>query len=242
MTPAWNGLTNSDGTGLYHEIIKEIFKTQGLKVKILIQPFKRCLKEVKVGTADLAGGVMPESYSKKFLYAKKPIYVDDIGTLFHKSLLPTWNKIKTIKENLDTTVGPIYLGETIEAGLKFTELKTRKQCLEFLIKKRAKYLVDASNILENILKEKSTTDQNSSLGFEESKMKKTKKTKTLEFNKSDYVIKKLVYRRFHMLFTNNQRGKLIKKSFDQGMKELIKRKSLSKLYKKWKFSKNMPRF
>ena len=46
-TPAWEGYTQKDGKGIYHDVWREIYEKKGVKIIVKYTPFKRCENTLK---------------------------------------------------------------------------------------------------------------------------------------------------------------------------------------------------
>lgn len=75
----WPGYTNSDGTGVYWEIIKRVYQPIGIDVHTQTVPWKRAQYSVKNGKKDAYVGDYfdPSKDRKEFLYPKEHLSIEE---------------------------------------------------------------------------------------------------------------------------------------------------------------------
>ncbi|WP_421901254.1 substrate-binding periplasmic protein [Maridesulfovibrio sp.] len=219
-TQEWKGVTNRNGTGLYHDIMKAIFTDKGYKVETSYFPFKRALMNIRKGGADISGGI--EKTSDDYLYSRYPTWVYRIAVMFNKKLLPSWQGIKTITDNINQTVAPPMQGK--EYGINTKEIRTRYAALKLLFMGRVKYYLDDCTILKDVMKNKGN-----GIAFEEGK----DASELRHMDWSQFTIQELSRREWVMVFPKTERGRQVREIYDSGFKQLYESGELHKMYAKW---------
>ena len=208
-TPEWKALTNKDGTGLYHELINEIYGRAGIRVVVEYVPWVRAMDIVKKGEADFSGGDSP---SEDYAQPKIPIIRNTELVFFKKSTYPSYKGV----ENLDNKSGVWIRGyvdnfpKEIKSHLKGTENTTRTGALQMVLADRADYYLDNDFQMDQTLKE-----------FEG------------KYAASEYATGTVYAENLFLCFTKTPRGQRLADIFDQGMKSLAASGKLNRIYTKW---------
>ncbi|MDG9670546.1 transporter substrate-binding domain-containing protein [Hahella sp. CR1] len=89
-TPIWEGYTNPDGTGLYHELWKLIYEDNGVSVEVSYMPPKRC--QANVQTAKLNFDAFPGAYKgmRDIYLPRWHIYVGSLSVAHLKGTIDHW--------------------------------------------------------------------------------------------------------------------------------------------------------
>ena len=209
-TPAWEGLTKEDDTGLYHELISAIYGNAGIKVVINYRPWARAVFDVENGTADFTGG---DSRSNKFAQPNNPIIRHTEVVFFRKTAIPSYQGV----DDLRNKKGVWIMGYTdnfphqFKKHLKGNGNPSRNGALKMVLLGRADYYLDNDYQLPQTLKE-----------FEGL------------YTASEYDTGTVYVEDLFMCFTKSPRGQRLADIFDQGMKKLAESGELKKIYAKWK--------
>ncbi len=94
VTPAWEGQTNEDGTGLYFDIVRSVYEPLGIKMTYEIVPWKRA--ELMINRND-ADAMLCAQRKKKRLTPKYPMFVENTVALFKKENIKEWKGIETLR-------------------------------------------------------------------------------------------------------------------------------------------------
>ena len=208
-TPAWEGLTKEDGTGLYHELISAIYGSVGIKVVVNYRPWARAVFDVENGTADFTGG---DSRSSKFAQPNTPIIRHTELIFFKKKTVPSYRGI----EDLSSKNGVWIMGYTdnfprqFKKHLKGNGNASRNGALKMVLLGRADYYLDNDYQLPQTLKEYEGL-----------------------YTASEYDTGTVYIEDLFMCFTKSPRGQRLAELFDQGMKKLSESGELKKIYAKW---------
>lgn len=97
VTPEWEGQTNKDKTGLFFEIIQNIYEPEGISIKITFVPWKRAQKMVANKKADAMLCVWKEEAEKfGYLLPVYPMYVEYTAVVFKNRTIKDWNGVKSL--------------------------------------------------------------------------------------------------------------------------------------------------
>lgn len=210
-TPEWENYTNKDGTGLYNEILQNIFEDKKTNIRIIriYVPWKRAVVMVKSKKADFTGADEPQ---EALLHSMHPIVQNKENVFFHKDNVKNWTGIESLKDKY----GVWYLGYLdyqppyIKKVLTGRGNKSRSAALKMVIFKRADYYYD-------------NMDQ----------MKSTIKNVDVPVNMEDYRIENIRNLNLYMLFSKTKRGEAIRQIFDNGIERLFRSGKLKKIFDKW---------
>ena len=217
-TESWGGFTNEDGTGLYHELFREIFKESGAKVEVNYVPLKRAVELVKQGRADLTGGFNKDDRP----FAKYPVFESSMSIIFRKDKIKDWNDVSSLKGL--RLVGP---AETAKAsGLPVTEVDSRWQAATLMLKGRADGYVDLTPILTDFKETKKMIKSAQDTSGGENKF---------EFDADELRIETVKLTQLFMVFSDTERGKKVREMYEEGTRRMKADGRLDALYSKYKF-------
>lgn len=202
----WEGATNKDGTGLYWDIIKEVFQSEGVEVVFQIYPYERAVHMVETGEADAWCG----SYADEEEFAIYPKYhfdYDLVTALFLKKYEADWKGEESLKgKNVGWIRGYDY-DQYLKVEMKSRELSNRSSALKLIAKERMDYFLDAQVEIESAL------------------------AKNL-IDKSLITTKELLKLKLFLAFIKSPKGKELIKIWDRKIEEMIKSGRLKKIYAK----------
>lgn len=95
VTEAWEEATNSDGTGIYWEMLRKIYNPKGIKIAFTIVPYERSIKMVQNKKADVAIGSY-ENEVENVIYPKWHFDADIVTAFFKSKNIPVWNGEKSM--------------------------------------------------------------------------------------------------------------------------------------------------
>lgn len=227
-TPEWRGLTNSDGSGLYHEILQRVYEAHDIQVEVDYFPFRRGVLNVSMGKADITGAI--NKPDEGTIAAKNPIWATRISALFHKRRLSNWRGVKTIQRAAERSVGAPGFAKL--SGVEIYEVATRDQALNMMLGGRMDYYIDEYEFLAKL-----KADHEQALGFEDHKPPSG--TDSLQWD--DFIIRPVNTTYAYMLFQDSERGRYFRDIYDKRIEELHQSGELAEIYKKWELSTVMPR-
>lgn len=224
----WLNKSHTDGTGLYFDLMKEIYEPLGIEVKFIIKPFKRARLNVVNHQADVVIGTYSQDYrgNELLLTPQFPIDTERTVAVFPYESDLTWDKIyeknrQNAPEATKTYRTAWVLGYNYGQHLgikKMYEVKLLEQGLKMVANNRLDVMID------NLADVKLTMRYN---------------VPEIEpYLKWEVIHKRSVY----MAFSNNLQAARLCKIFDQGMERLLKSGRLKQLYDKWGDNYSMVEF
>jgi polar amino acid transport system substrate-binding protein len=208
-TPDWEGMTNMDGTGLYHDVISTVYGRSGIQVIVEYAPWARATAEVESGEADFTGGDSP---TDKFAQPKVPLIRHIEIAFFKKTAVPVYSGLADLDQRLGVWVRGYVdnMPDDIKRHLKGTGNSTRVGAVEMVLSGRADYYLDNDYQMSQTLK-----------AFEG------------QYKPSEYATGLVEIEDLFLCCTKSPRGRRLAELFDQGMKKLAISGELTKIYAKW---------
>ncbi|PCI28319.1 MAG: hypothetical protein COB67_06625 [SAR324 cluster bacterium] len=203
----WEEATEKDGTGLYWEIFRMVYKLEEIELKFKIYPYARAMKMVRNKEVDASVG----SYAGEFddvLYSELPFDLDVTSIVYLKSKGIKWEGEKTIAGKKVGWIRDYVYDEYISVKVKKRELNKRKQAYRMLEKGRLDFFMD-SLIDVSIQMQK--------------KYIKAEKFQVETFSQGN----------LYLVFADNKRGAELKAVYDKNMPKLVKSGKIKALFEKW---------
>jgi len=218
VTESWENYTNEDGSGLYNDIVAEVFVEHHLD--IVNMPWKRALLEVKNGSADMTGAT---SFVDGYITSHHPILAPPISILFVKKKM-SYRDLPSL-ENYVAVWGAPYEDELIsksnKAFIKGFSVQERKTAYKLLVSGRADYFLDAKGLHQAWLETLEAQPHG-------------------ELHATDFQLEDIGQSNLFMIFSDNARGQRLKGIFDSGIAKLNQKGQLRKIYEKYHFLEQMP--
>ena len=129
-TDVWEGYTNKDGSGLYHEVLNRIYARSGTKVDVRYMPYGRSVVTLLHGEADLTTGNYRDTFKKEW-YADCPLVKDNIDIAVNEDLYQQWQGPQTLKgKRIVSSYGMDFnqyfqLADTIYSEVRSNELMVK---------------------------------------------------------------------------------------------------------------------
>lgn len=210
-SPSWKTFTNKDGSGLYHEILKEIFTLYNIPVRHEYATSGRAEELVRLNIADMK--TCNDIVLPALIMARYPMYENDFYVFFKKERIGPWRGSKTLTDK-EILIQPGYYTESnFNAPVRIKEVMTSTQALSMILLGRSDFYVDDRTLIEQAIKDT-----------------------TISFNMADYDIQKAGRRLYYPLFNATERGKAIMKLYEDGILQLHKNGKLKPIYDKWGYS------
>lgn len=205
-TDTWEGFTSRDGTGIYHEIFTKVFEQSPYKISIEYLPWKRALHQVEINKAHISGA-LPKS--NKYLFADMPILTQPLSIITHIKKPLNLESIKAL-----VGVWPI----------SYVEQLMQSDISPYLNGITAQYRSDAMALLQNN-KVDYYLDIRAQLEFHLTTLPKKEQ--------SNYYIQDLSTLNLYLIFSNDDKGRSLKKYYDETTKHLLEENILQPIYKKY---------
>lgn len=207
-SPSWNTFTNKDGTGLYHEILKEVFGLYGVDVHHVYAKSGRAKALVEQNQADMM--TCDDEPHSGLVLGRYPMYASDFYVFFNKNRIGPWKGTESLR-NREIVAQPTYYNQSnFPVPVVIKELPSAEHCLSMILLNRSDFYVDDLNFINQALEES-----------------------TLKFLPGDFAIEKAGARSYHPLFNTTERGQTIKKMYDDGMIRLHREGRLRPIFEKW---------
>lgn len=207
-SPSWESFTNPDGTGLYHEILKETFSLYGINVRHIYSKSGRSEELIRKEEADVM--TCDDKAAPPLILSRYPMYVNDFYVFFKKSRIGEWNGNDSLKGKELLSQPTYYDEDNFNVPVTIKDIQTGPQALAMILLDRSDFYVDDMALIEQSLKEN-----------------------TIPFNRDEFEIKKVGRRSYHPLFNSSEKGKKIMRMYDEGVLRLHSSGKLKAIYEKW---------
>lgn len=207
ITESWPKFTQEDGKGVYHELVKAVFASQGIKVDIQYAPWKRAVENVRRGLCDMTGGIEP---NQAYYQSKYPLFEFHNQIIFKKGTID-WKGPQSLEGKSGVWVRGSISKVTDSEILNHAEgyqTENYEQALRMLFRNRVGFLISGSLAFKN------------HMGLVEGMQIK------------DYDLVEYATGQLYMSFTKNEKGASLKKQYDQGIESLSGEK-IQAIYRKW---------
>jgi len=210
----WENNTNKDGTGLYWDIIREVYKLDKIEIKYKTVPYARSVQNVKTEKDDawVASYDKEESFA---IYPKWHFDADLVNALYKKKNFTSFKGVESLKNKTVGWIRGYDYDQYINVEMNKYEISTRQSALGLLVKNRIDVFLDAIVEINTLLTKKDLL-------------------KKMKFNRIDYECKKLLQLNLYLAFANNKRGKKLCEIWDKNFPILLKNKTIKILYDKYK--------
>jgi polar amino acid transport system substrate-binding protein len=207
--------TNNDGTGYQFEMVKAIFEPLGYQVNITVLPYKRALKQVESGQADMMVGMIKDN-NMPILFSQSPHEVDRVLAIFINKKNLNWQGLSTFK-NKDLVMLPSIAEDAKERlsilSHQVSIVSTPVQALKMLKYGRADFII--------------MTEGEYILNY-----------KTLDKSEVDLLSQPIGFVEIHAAFTHSMGGGKVKKIWDENFIAYLKSEKSKEMFSRWKVSKN----
>lgn len=209
-SPSWDGFTNMDGTGLYHEILDRIFAPLGIRVTHKYTNAKRGIYLVRQGEADIYTCKTRHTEIPGLLMAGPPMYQGKVHTIFKKARIPDWKGRASLVGKKVVWRRGYYNPAELPAGIIPLETYSGESALGQVHRDRADFYVDDLNLI-----------------------KETLANTSFPIDKSEFRIEPIGSRSYHPVFNSSGRGQTLLKLYEQGMARLHGSGELKQVFDKW---------
>lgn len=217
----WEGYTNKDGSGVYWEVVKEVYEPIGIRVNTRIVPWKRALLAVAEKKADAVLGAYysQEKDGKEFLYPEWHISVEDpVMIVFKKDRLPNWAKegIQTLEHTNLAWISGYDFDQSFlkDFSVNSFEIRNVKQGLSMVNHGRVDGLLDYESGIRKAAHEL------------EISLVKDFEMKVVKLGSKLY-----------LAYSNTARSEELLTIFDSRMAQLVESGAIERIYRKWMLAK-----
>ncbi|WGW05689.1 substrate-binding periplasmic protein [Tropicibacter oceani] len=210
-TPEWTGFTNPDGSGIYNELLSEIFAAQGITVQRQTVPINRAVALVERGDADFTGGFRRDDRN----FADVPIYETRFAAMYRTGSglhITSPDQLENLR-----VAAPPQVSTTL--GKALTEVDSRAQAAKLLIAGRIDVYVDLQLPLERFR----------ASGVANLDVANASDTR-FDIRPEDWTITPISGTRLYLLFSDTPRGHALRDIYQKGTRALAKSGRLAALY------------
>ena len=209
-SPSWDKFTNRNGTGLYHEVLSEVFGLYGVKVRHEYGTSERAEELVMTQEADFM--TCDDRAKPPLVLAKHPLYINDFYVFYKTSHFTPWKGVETIRDHEVLSQAGFYFQDNFPVPVKLKYVISGGQAVDMISMDRSDFYVDDLTLIKQSL-----ADAKEPL------------------NMSQYSFQVVGRRSYYPMFKNTPRGLKVMEMYDQGMETLHKQGRLRKHYEKWGF-------
>jgi len=209
LSESWEGITNTDGTGLCWELFRKVYEPAGVNVSFEIVPYARSVRMVQDKQADATVGVYKDEFDKA-LFSDWHYLQDTVSVVFKKGKADLWKGEESLAGRIGWIRGYAF-NEYLKKDVQFYETDDRETGLKMLERNRLDFFLDTESELQTALSE----------GVVDAKELQV-----------EAILKLNVY----LAFADNERGRKLRKTYDDRMAGLAKTGELKPLYEKWRLN------
>ncbi|USD42705.1 transporter substrate-binding domain-containing protein [Vibrio sp. SCSIO 43135] len=206
----WPDYTNSDGTGVYWDIVREVYEPLGIQLTLRTVPWKRAQHMVKAKTADAYVGDYYDFVKHKidYIYPKEHLSIEEhVSIIFKSGLKKEWDTLgiemlsgKTVAWVRGYSYDTNFLSDI---SLKPLETNDYSQALKLLEHNRVDAVLDYQSNFK----------------------------KSFAYNNPDYSIEPAKQgEKLFVVFSNSEKSVSLAKMFDDRIKLLREQGKISKIY------------
>ena len=155
VSDEWHDLTRKDGTGLYFDLIRAVYRRVGVEPKVRIFPYARTVQLVKEKKAD--AWVASFLKEKDFpLYPKWHFDQNSQVVVFRKDLAGGFQGLSSLRDKRVAWLRDFGLDRYVPEPMKITEVDAISQALQMVERGRIDYFMGAKSDLEDAVKKDKT--------------------------------------------------------------------------------------
>jgi len=205
--PSWDNFTNRDGSGLYHDLIREIFA--GYAIQHIYVPTIQANMMIANGRADIK--MCDTKEIESLVLAQQAMYENDFYALYVRKNQQSGEQISIKDKRLVWRAG-YYSQLDFPFPVTFTEVRSGASALEMVIYNRADFYIEDLALIKESFAE---------LG--------------VKFDPQRFGLEVVGTRKYFPVFANSQRGKILRTHYEQEIKRLLKEGKLQYIYERYGF-------
>ncbi|MCG8565162.1 MAG: transporter substrate-binding domain-containing protein [Desulfobacterales bacterium] len=211
VTPQWEGQANADGTGLFCDILRAVYEPRGVGVRFRMIPWTRGRSMVEAGQGDALLCVLKGREGDRDL-SRFPLYVERTAAVYKRHSIPRWDGIHSLDytravwlRGYDYQLNPRL--RAIQFG-DWQEADSHENAWLQLNLDQYDIYIDALVDIDRFM-----ADHAMDSGLYEKQILWTEAA--------------------HVGFAPTERGRLLRRMFDRGIRDLYQGGRLQGLYDKW---------
>lgn len=212
VTPAWEGQTNEDGTGLFFDIVRSVYEPVGIKMDHEIVSWERAEYMVKRNRADAMLCVAEQNIGKDVLAPQYPMSVEYTGAVFKKGAITEWKGVESLAgKQVIWMRGYDFHKNPYMEGITVTWSEVGEHAAAW---KRLTMGIKADVYIDSLADIKDYINTNN-------------------VDMTPYQLETLWGENAYMVFSNSERSKQLIELYDKRIIELSKSGELQRIFEKW---------
>ncbi|OHE62894.1 MAG: hypothetical protein A2001_00380 [Treponema sp. GWC1_61_84] len=203
----WASCTEKDGSGLYFDILRLVFGNSGASLDIRMVPFARSVQMLESGKADISVGNYVGDIAKG-LYPKLPIDYDDVTVLMRKERAFLYSGEKSLGGKKVAWITDYGYDAHLASTVELTEVSDREGGISMLRSGRIDYYIENRASILDALRE-------------------------MKLDEDDFVLDTIKYLKIYICFSDTEKGRRLRDTWDRKYAELIDSGKLKPLFAKW---------
>lgn len=205
---SWDTFTNTDGTGLYHEILDAVFGLHNIPVRHEYAASERAQEMVSLGQADMM--LCADRADPPLVMARMPMYENAFHVFFNRDRIGQWRGPESLRDKMVLSQPGYYSRANFPVPVRLKFVTNGAQALGMILLGRADFYVDDMALIGESVRDN-----------------------TIPFDMDDFDIRQAGVRSYHPLVSISERGAMIMELYDQGIRTLHTRGVLKEIYDKW---------
>ena len=201
-TDTWKGFSEKDGSGLYFDVLREVFTPHNIAINISFLPHSRATASVRRAENDMVPGVYTDFFPEHY-YSKFPIEMESVDAAMRKETFLEWRQRGTIDSYHVAARYGAFLNQYYDVGEKYTEIRTIEAMIKMLSSGRIDVVLNYKREMEDAIKSMQVDNV--------------------------VIVESMFKRPAYFVFADTEKAQRLKRLFDQAMPEIIKSGKMKKL-------------
>lgn len=216
VSAEWEGYSQSDGSGLYWDVLQAAYAPVGITVNIQIVPWRRAQKMMEDHLADVIPALSPYT-DTCCLFSEHLLDNGQIAAMFKPQNFPTWNGIESLQGKRVGWLRGYDYEKRLPFEVKKYEFESVESGLQILEKDRIDILLDYDYTIESA-------------------------AENLNLDLNRFTIVEALPDPLYMGFSKTPRGQQLLEIYDKQIEALYQSGELQKIYQKWGFEFEQDQF
>ena len=208
-TPAWRNITNSDGTGLYFDILRAVYEPAGIEMQFRIVPWKRALYMVESHSAD----ALPGAYylaDRHVRFPRYPIGSEVMGVVCPKGRPEKWDGQQSLAGKTIAWMRGYNYHKFLDVEVVAHEIDHLDQGWKLVDAGRVDFYMENVNILNNAIQR-------------------------MKIDMGSYDLHIVLENPLFVRFADSVRAEKLIGLYDERMAQLVAAGDIKRLFEKWGF-------
>ncbi len=208
QSEAWTNATESDGRGLYWDILREVYEVDGVSVHTQTSTYKRSVGLVQDGLIDIMVGAYADEV-KNVVYPKHHFDLDSVAALSLASATSSaeWTGLSSLTNKHVAYMRGYELEKYLDEDFYRHEYYSRDKIFQLIHDGKMDYFIDAEADIRFALQDRGLKEKH-------------------------YQIQPLKQLKLYFVFSPTEKGAMLAQQFDQRFAKMINNGRLKALYEK----------